>query len=486
MDPVWFALIIGGVILVARLAFRISAQSVQQTVDTLDENSNPLQGRPAPQSRIASPVWAGAILLFSFVLGAKLVPYVKSKFSGEPPPTVIDDANAKTTDEQAPSPGELEDALTKLETNTAASIHRAQLAEAKTVQKQFVAVADRALAVVGEWEGEMRRWDDDVRGLLTAPKGKYVAANQDLVRQYRAICSKARPDRLEAENTRRDIQSLSEPVRLALADNLNAYKPQEETLSRLNELLERASASRDEYRTARLQVETLVSTAQSRGVSSAESLQAAITAQVEQERSQANALLEQEAEKARAEAAATLAKAKADAIRLEAEGKASIDRAAADAKKLLDDQQAQRILDEAAAERRKQDAELKAALARKQHELLVQQFEREWPTMKTYLTPFVTPGFSQPTSADAWKRGSEKSPVSFGALKGAGVLEPGFASLSKLMYKTSANGWNDRPMGGFPQYRGGDPRKSQELLQQIQDFLNKYGDVMVEKELLLP
>ncbi len=487
MTPVfWTGFIIVGIIGILWFFAQMGAGAAQQGFNLGETGNGHSVDRSQPKSRFSSPVWVCAVLLFLAVLMAKLGPHVKSWVFGTERPAIVDDDPQDPSNDEPTTPMNLEETLTALEANTAAAIQRAELANAKVDQKHCIERADRVLTLVAEWEKEIRDWDDDVLSLLTDSKGQLLAANADLVRQYRAIESQPRSDRQHADHVRQAINTLTESVRLAFADHLNAYRPKDTMLTRLDELTQKATAGRDEYRRARLQVKTLLSTARARGVPGKDTLQLAITAQKSRELREANALLERETEKARMAANATVAQAKADTIRAKGEGAASIERAREKANRLRDEQEAKRIDDEEAAARRKRDDDLQAEIDRKNRELLVRQFEREWPAMKTYLTPFVTPGFAQPTSKDSWKREAEKTPVSFGALQAARMLEPGFESLRKLMYKTSANGWNDRPMGGFPQYRGGDPRKSQELLQRIQNFLNKYGDIMVKKELLTP
>lgn len=53
---------------------------------------------------------------------------------------------------------------------------------------------------------------------------------------------------------------------------------------------------------------------------------------------------------------------------------------------------------------------------------------------------------------------------------------------------TSANRTNDRQLGAFPQYFGGetDWREKAATVQRAQELLIKYGDLMVEKGMLAP
>jgi hypothetical protein len=104
--------------------------------------------------------------------------------------------------------------------------------------------------------------------------------------------------------------------------------------------------------------------------------------------------------------------------------------------------------------------------------------------MQTYLVPFTAPGYTQPQGG-RFERTAQEGPVSLGKLAGSGFLEPTVNSLEGFYYATTANAQNDRPHGGFPVY-GVKFATTQPLLQRIQDFLNKYGEIMVEEKLLAP
>jgi hypothetical protein len=98
--------------------------------------------------------------------------------------------------------------------------------------------------------------------------------------------------------------------------------------------------------------------------------------------------------------------------------------------------------------------------------------------MKSLLAPFISPGKLQLQGA-SWV-GGEEGPVSLAAIQQLGALKTNGGASYMLMY--FGNGVNGRPMGSFP--RG--PANDQGEVGQVQNFINEYGDILVEKKLLRP
>jgi hypothetical protein len=108
--------------------------------------------------------------------------------------------------------------------------------------------------------------------------------------------------------------------------------------------------------------------------------------------------------------------------------------------------------------------------------------------MKRYLTPFT--GEGRMLRGDLGGKG----PASFKYLLGIGALskdERGLLALFTLggsRYFPSDQGANDRPGGGFPEFRGSSmsyyPESTYEYLEKAQGFLIKFGVLMAEEGLL--
>ena len=151
---------------------------------------------------------------------------------------------------------------------------------------------------------------------------------------------------------------------------------------------------------------------------------------------------------------------------------------------MVGEQEARRIAEEAETVRRRQEQEMEARLAEARRQQLRKAFEQQWPGMQPYLTAFTTPGYTQPRR-DKFVRTTDYGPVSLGKLRGAGLLERSVESLRRLHFATAANQMNDRDRGGFPTMEN-TFAEAQADLQRIQEFLDTYGEIMVEEGLLAP
>ena len=151
-----------------------------------------------------------------------------------------------------------------------------------------------------------------------------------------------------------------------------------------------------------------------------------------------------------------------------------------DRKRTADDEAAVRD-EEAQAEHNekvRKAAEEKAALERR--------FEREYPAMEKYLTPFVSEGYTQPTGR-TYRRTTTKGRVSYKSLVGAGVLGEGKGSVERFYYST-VTGNNDRELGAFPphSFSGKHMERHYDTILKVQTFLREFGTVMVAKKKLAP
>ena len=135
----------------------------------------------------------------------------------------------------------------------------------------------------------------------------------------------------------------------------------------------------------------------------------------------------------------------------------------------------QRLADLEAQKQQRQAAIAKAALER--------EFQRDLPQIRSLLRPLITEGLTQP-GRNSFEPADKKGPVSLAKLRGTGALAPTAKARAGLYYIVGTN--NDRDLGSFPRYRGGasDVQAQQRTMMRVQELVNKYGELMVEKGLL--
>ncbi len=117
---------------------------------------------------------------------------------------------------------------------------------------------------------------------------------------------------------------------------------------------------------------------------------------------------------------------------------------------------------------------------------LLNEYERELPEIKSLLRPFITPALAQ-IDGTSFDRSAVPVPMSLARIQGSGALKDGVGGLTRLynLGGSSHNGRTDR--GGFPNYSRHGVRDSDHVLTTVkraQELLIKYGDLLVEKELL--
>lgn len=148
------------------------------------------------------------------------------------------------------------------------------------------------------------------------------------------------------------------------------------------------------------------------------------------------------------------------------------------------------IASKEAAERLKKmeqeaDAELaKAEQARKRAQL-EREFAADRPRIERLLQPFITPGKAVPESKTQWSRQLEPTPLSLTFIKGQGALQDTPTGHQAFMW-IAGNTQNDRNKGSYPDYIGGAVNPG--ILDSVlagQELLRKYGDLLVDKDMLL-
>lgn len=123
--------------------------------------------------------------------------------------------------------------------------------------------------------------------------------------------------------------------------------------------------------------------------------------------------------------------------------------------------------------------------AKRKREDLEKEFAADLPKIKLRLIPFLQDGFNQPPFGMG-KNDGKKGPVSYSKLQAAGCLIEGGEGLNHLT-DLALSPWNDRPNGGFRRGYGGRlTAENTPYVVTAQQYLIKYGPLMVEKGMLAP
>jgi len=315
------------------------------------------------------------------------------------------------------------------------------------------------------------RWKTTIDDLKESQTGRRIASDPALVELLATILDTA-PTEDASEKLGARLQTMTSQLREALAEKSVSFKPSEAFLARIKEIEESVSKSEQWYRDHLLQLDALA--AQSANLQPAErTLRAALLSlQAERAQKRVETLAERNRQIQR-EKDATVGAAEAEAQRIIAE-------AEAEAKRLVGDATAARIKQAALEEKAKQEEEIRKRKAAEKLAQLKREYQRDLPDIKIKLQPFLADGDSYNGET------GRKGPVSLSVLRSRGALESGRKGLEKLLYVGGTN-TNDRKRGAFPQYVGSEfawRQLDKDFIVKAQDYLNKYGDLMVEEGLL--
>jgi len=289
--------------------------------------------------------------------------------------------------------------------------------------------------------------------------GRQIASSPELIDRYAALRQTILPGADVTQELEQELNILLKPL-----DALAASQIQADFSSALDDLAERidgqlTTVQRDQRMLGALQAvahdRTPVSTNLQDAVQQrAEALAAARLTEI-------------------ADAAAVARQSEIDRVTQEsAEEQRKIAEAEREVERLKEQQ---RLADLEAQKQQRQAAIAKAALER--------EFQRDLPQIRSLLRPLITEGLTQP-GRNSFEPADKKGPVSLAKLRGTGALAPTAKARAGLYYIVGTN--NDRDLGSFPRYRGGasDVQAQQRTMMRVQELVNKYGELMVEKGLL--
>lgn len=374
--------------------------------------------------------------------------------------------SAKGTAELA----ELREKLSKLEARLESELQAKGNSEEQKARGKARLVTARARVkdsrlALDELDREITAWNKRLPELLKGELGRRLSSRTSAVEQFAALYERPRASREAAESLREQMKSLVGPVEAASAGGEPNNLLSEALVQDLEKLFQSAQDALREYEQARFVIDTLLSDGAKSELGKGTLQEALQGYQTEQAR-------------VRAEQIASARKAGHDEVTkklmaLEAE-----------AEKSLGEIELKRASVRQAEEKLKREQALAAEQQALERKRLEARFAAALPEIRRVLRPFITDGYAQPRN---WRfeRTANKGPVSFAALQGGGYLTKDVKGLQRLH---AANVHNDRELGAFPSFLGGDQdfAQKQEALLRAQNLLNEFGPLLVEKGMLAP
>lgn len=309
------------------------------------------------------------------------------------------------------------------------------------------------LAAVDDLDSQLDQWNREVPPLLTNEAGQKLATSADNLRAFKALYEKPRASKPMANGLRTEIEALLAPIHQALATETPGHAGSADFSDRIQVKTEEAEKLASQLRKTRESIQNLV-VLTSAVPPSPKTLQQALADMGLDDAQQEAVLIAQTEKTTRDAAAAELANARKLLVETE----------------LLREKKA--IESQAAAER-----------ARLEHEKNLE--EAQTTQVQNKLRFFLTEGYYQP-DRESYIKTVEPHPISYSRLLSYGALEPTNEGLGRLLYVVT-NFPNDlRTKSSLPNYMNGlSPQQTQQLVE-MQDYVRRLGDAMVELKLLDP
>lgn len=425
------------------------------TIQALSSGHDPLSGRLSPEADFAAK-WLGYYFLthdeaasFGAVRqsASPAVPIAATKAGDETPPPVRADT----------PPPVRSDSETTL-------ITRAWLRAFVDKGTEVLSACDAATQAVSKWEKE-------ITPLLTNSDGKYIAADKNAIRAFRATYSQSRPSGKEIQTIRTSTEALIAPAQKALADDGSLYRPSDDAATLLEGYKTQLQALLTAYSEHHAALFAIASAAKRNSAPASITLQEATTeleAHEAGERAQAVAVA---AESARKDANKKLA---------DAEAAKTAQAAANEELRIRTETESGRVAAENAAQKSRNDDDLAKRLARARS-----------VEVQSRLKPFFAKGYWQP--GDKKGRGIDSKAMSLAAVRKWGALEASPQGLQKCLSLGCGKGpggsknGNDRSvLWGYPSNLNRLTPDQLEELKKAQRDLIELGEAFVELSLMEP
>jgi len=369
----------------------------------------------------------------------------------------------------------LQEKLVELE--TAQALRDQETAARKSQAARIADQAALAEDAVDSLAAEVSAWESSTRDLFAGEEGRRIAADASLLRQFRDLREQPRPNPRIPDQLRARLQGLKAQAQDAGKHPNAPVSPQLGTA--IAGIESEAKAALKSYRDHNEQLRALRSQAPKSVPGSTPKLETALSTLKDEEAAARAAIVAKKIMEVREQENAKAAERAAEEERKLRAQQAENERREGELKRerlrLESEQRAQTLA-----------AENRSLIAKKNKAQLEQEFQADLNDIRALLSPFVSDGSTQPEGTTFKRTGTKPTPVSLAALRGAQALDPNDRGQQNLYFMTSQ--FNDRPLGAFPKYFGGesDWRVKAPAVQRAQELLIKYGEVLVEKGMLIP
>ena len=322
-------------------------------------------------------------------------------------------------------------------------------------------------------------WAAKASGLMEGDSGRRIAGSSAHIVLVENLLHRDRPTEVELTAWSESIDALTPPPESNPSDKVEiAITPEHQQL--LKDLSRQLGQSRDTLEQQLFLLDAVLKETASQELSKQTLGQAIQATRLQQDKDLLTNLSDaRESARlaAQAEQAAELARLESELV--EEATKRQVEELRA--KEAQAEQVAKAELERIAAETLLQEAKVraqseaiqveKASLeADQQFQNLEREFERDLPAIRNLLSAFVSKGHY-------YRSDNKAGPASLAFLTSQGALEPTANGSYQMAFLANAG---TRPAGGLKNPANPD------LLRRAQDLLNKYGDLMVQKEMLAP
>lgn len=352
------------------------------------------------------------------------------------------------------------------------AVSELERARAKAALAGFQAKAQEATKWHQALVSELQAYQTVIDSLLTSEDGRRFASTDRNVDVYLGITQKERPDSSKINAWKTQIETLVTAVESAesKSPDVTILLP-DDYATELQSIVAEIRAPLQELQQD-LSVLNAIVAASSSQPASAPTLQDTIAERRAKEAQEAADRIAAARRQAKEESISELEAAEREKV--EAENEIALTRIQAEK---------DRLAREAEAASRSAAAEEKAFMEAQAKLQLEREFNAEREQVLSMLTPFVYKHDSQLNTRGTYSSTVEPTAVSLSAIEGLGGLEQSVAGLHQL-HKLGNYGSNGRPLGGFPIRKSNSfnyVEGAKDRVMKAQEYLIKYGDLLVEK-----
>jgi hypothetical protein len=428
-----------------------------------------------PQTQEVSTMKPGRI--FAFLLFVAMAAAIVFLYTRQQP-------TAKDDSEVAAMKAELENAKELILQLKEADLHRGL--EQRVAESRLAASRQNLQAtsdLVAKLKKAITDWNETTSALMASPQGVRLAASSEALAQAEALLRAERPAATLAQSYRARLEplvKLVEAAEKAEREDLVSFDPGPTFSSELDAIKAEAEPALKAYDEHNRRLAAILAGLTEPASADGPTLKAVLQAREDERLQEENRLLMAEVEKARQENAKKRAEEQAIAERRAGE----LEREKEREKRELEELQKKAEIAGLVQDKEGLQGDIAEALRRQK---LKREFEQDLPEIRSLLRPFITDGRSQPDEG-FFRPTTNVGPVSLAALRSEQLLNVTIEDQRRLWYMASDKKRNGRDLGAFPNYIGNatDWNAKQPTVQKAQALLIKYGELMVEEEMLAP